>query len=199
VVQIFQKFSGMGGLNSLPKPNTMSTSIIHQKIYELRGQKVMLDFDLAELYEVPTGALNQAVKRNLKRFPDDFMFQLTREEYNTLRSQNVILESFGKGNYSKYNPYAFTEHGVTMLASVLKSDKAIEMNIVIVRAFIALRQFALSYKDLERQIQEIWLTVGNHDEQLKRIHAAIEGLMAEKEEQQSWAGRERIGFETPSS
>jgi hypothetical protein len=177
----------------------MSTAIIHQKIYELRGQKVMLDFDLAELYEVPTGALNQAVKRNLKRFPDDFMFQLTREEYQALRSQNVILESTGKGNYSKYNPYAFTEHGVTMLASVLKSDKAIEMNLVIVRAFIALRQFALTYKDLEHQIQEIWLTVGNHDEQLTKINAAIESLLAEKEGQQSWAGRERIGFEPRSS
>lgn len=177
----------------------MSASIIHQKIYEIRGQKVMLDFDLAELYEVPTKVLNQAVKRNLRRFPDDFMFQLTREEYYALRSQNVILESSGKGNYSKYNPYAFTEHGVTMLASVLKSDKAIEMNLVIVRAFIALRQFALSYKDLERQIQEIWLTVGNHEEQLKSIHAAIEGLIAEKEQQQSWTGRERVGFETPSS
>lgn len=159
----------------------------------------MLDFDLAELYEVPTGALNQAVKRNLKRFPDDFMFQLTREEYNFLRSQSVILEVPGKGNYSKYNPYAFTEHGVTMLASVLKSDKAIEMNLIIVRAFIALRQFALTYKDLERQIQEIWLTVGNHDEQLKKINTAIENLLAEKEEQQSWAGRERIGFEPHSS
>ena len=159
----------------------------------------MLDFDLAELYEVPTGVLNQAVKRNLKRFPDDFMFQLTREEYNSLRSQIVILESPGKGNYSKYNPYAFTEHGVTMLASALKSDKAIEMNILIVRAFIALRQFTLNYKDLEQQIQEIWLTVGNHDEQLKRINAAIENLMTERDGQRSWAGRDRIGFETSSS
>ncbi|HVU56760.1 MAG TPA: ORF6N domain-containing protein [Puia sp.] len=174
----------------------MSTSIIYQKIYELRGQKVMLDFDLAELYEVSTGVLNQAVKRNYKRFPEDFMFQLTREEYNRLRSQIVILENSGKGNYSKYNPYAFTEHGVTMLASVLKSDKAIEMNLVIVRAFIALRQFALTYKDLERQIQEIWLTVGNQDEQLKRINAAIEGLINGKMEKQSWEGRDRIGFET---
>lgn len=156
----------------------------------------MLDFDLAELYEVSTGVLNQAVKRNYKRFPEDFMFQLTREEYNRLRSQIVILENSGKGNYSKYNPYAFTEHGVTMLASVLKSDKAIEMNLVIVRAFIALRQFALTYKDLERQIQEIWLTVGNQDEQLKRINAAIEGLINGKMEKQSWEGRDRIGFET---
>jgi len=174
----------------------MSESIIYQKIYELRGQKVMLDYDLAELYEVPTRILNQAVKRNYKRFPEDFMFQLTRDEYDSLRSQFVILESPGRGNYSKYNPYAFTEHGVTMLASVLKSDKAIEMNLVIVRAFIALRQFALTYKDLERKIQEIWLTVGSHDEQLKRINAAIEGLLSGKMEKQSWDERDRIGFET---
>ena len=173
----------------------MGAPIIYQKIYELRGQKVMLDYDLAELYDVPTKALNQAVKRNYKRFPEDFMFQLTRKEYDSLRSQNVILESPGRGNYSKYNPYAFTEHGVTMLASVLKSDKAIEMNLVIVRAFIALRQFALTYKDLEHQIQEIWLTVGNQDEQLKRINIAIEGLLNGKMEKQSWEGRDRIGFE----
>lgn len=133
------------------------------------------------------------------RFPDDFMFQLTRDEYNSLRSQIVTLETKGKGNYSKYNPYAFTEHGVTMLASVLKSEKAIEMNLLIVRAFIALRQFALTYKDLEQQIQEIWLTVGSHDEQLKKINAAIESLLSAKEEKQAWAGRERIGFEASSS
>ena len=174
----------------------MSTPIIYQKIYELRGQKVMLDYDLAELYEVSTGALNQAVKRNFKRFPEDFMFQITRDEYNLLRSQIVILENLGKGNYSKYNPYAFTEHGVTMLASVLKSDKSIEMNLVIVRAFIALRQFALTYKDLEQQIQEIWLSVGNHDEQLKKINDAIESLLNGKMEKQAWEGRGRIGFDT---
>lgn len=172
--------------------------IIQQKIHEIRGQKVMLDFDLAELYDVPTGALNQAVKRNVLRFPEDFMFQLTREEYHSLRSQFVILE--GKGNYSKYNPYAFTEHGVTMLASILKSEKAVEMNIAIVRAFIALRQFALNYKDLADQIEEIRLTVQDHSEQLTKIYGAIESLMAAKEAQQDWLQtRERIGFKAEPS
>lgn len=93
----------------------MHLQIIQQKIFEVRGQKVMLDFDLAALYEVETKVLNQAIKRNIDSFPEDFMFKLTREEYNSLRSQIVTLE-IGKGKFSKYNPYAFTEHGVTMLA-----------------------------------------------------------------------------------
>jgi phage regulator Rha-like protein len=120
------------------------------------------------------------------------MFQLTREEYKSLRSQFVILE--GKGTHSKYNPYAFTEHGVTMLASILKSDKAVKMNIEIVRAFIALRQFALNYKDLADEIQEIRQTVENHSEQLVKIYGAIETLLTAKEAQESFADRERIGF-----
>ena len=92
----------------------MDLVVIQQKIYEIRGQKVMLDFDLAQLYEVPTKVLNQAVKRNIQRFPEDFMFELTREEYNDiLRSQNVTLRLGGHGTHSKYNPYAFTEHGVS--------------------------------------------------------------------------------------
>jgi phage regulator Rha-like protein len=166
---------------------------IQQKIYEIRGQKVMLDFDLAQLYEVPTRTLNQALKRNIERFPEDFVFQLTREEYNSLRSQFVILDE-GRGTYSKYNPYAFTEHGVTMLASILKSEKAVKMNIAIVRAFIALRQFALQYKDLADQIQEIRQTVDNHSDQLSKIYVAIEAMLTEKEAQKTWEERERIGF-----
>ncbi len=170
----------------------MEVTIIQQKIHEIRGQKVMLDFDLAILYEVPTKVLNQAVKRNIERFPSDFMFQLTREEYNSLRSQFVTLEN--KGAHSKYNSYAFTEHGVTMLASILKSDKAVKMNIEIVRAFIALRQYALHYRDLADEIQEIRQTVENHSEQLVKIYGAIETLLTEKEIQKSFSDRERIGF-----
>jgi hypothetical protein len=176
----------------------MELSMIQQKIYEIRGQKVMLDFDLSVLYEVPTKVLNQAVKRNIDRFPPDFMFQLTRNEYNSLRSQFVTLES-GRGNYSKFNPYAFTEHGVTMLSSVLKSDKAVKMNIFIVRAFIALRQFALQYKELADEIKEIKATVGDHSDQLARIYAAIESLLAEKAAKKSWEDREPIGFKSQSS
>ncbi|HEV2483459.1 MAG TPA: ORF6N domain-containing protein [Puia sp.] len=172
----------------------MNQAIIQQKIYEIRGHKVMLDYDLAELYEVPTKVLNQALKRNISRFPEDFMFQLTREEYNNLRSQIVTLRLGGHGTHSKYNPYAFTEHGVTMLASILKSGRAIEMNIAIVRVFIALRQFALHYKELADEIQEIRRNVGNHGEQLGKIYVAIEALLTEMDEQKSWEERDRIGF-----
>lgn len=157
----------------------------------------MLDYDLAVLYEVPTKALNQAVKRNIERFPKDFMFQLTGEEWTFLLEQEMrsqFVTASQKKRNTGLTPYAFTEHGVTMLASILKSEKAVEMNIFIVRAFIALRQFALQYKDLADEIQEIKRTVSNHGEQLGKIYVAIEALLTEKEEQKSWEERERIGF-----
>ena len=172
----------------------MQLQVIQQKIFEIRGQNVMLDFDLAELYEVETKALNQAVKRNMDSFPEDFMFRITREEYNLLRSQIVTLE--GKGKFSKYNPYVFTEHGVTMLASILKSPKARKMNIAIVRAFIGLRKFAIQYNDLLEQMQELKGRIGNHDTQLNNIYTAIENLLTEKEAQKTWQEREQIGFKT---
>jgi len=168
----------------------MELPIIQQKIYEIREQKVMLDFDLAALYEVETKVFKQAVKRNINRFPPDFMFELTKEEFNNLRSQ------IGASNHggTRYIPFAFTEQGVAMLSSVLNSDKAIEMNIFIVRAFIALRQYALHYRDLADEIQEIRQTVESHSEQLVKIYGAIETLLIAKEAQESFADRERIGF-----
>jgi hypothetical protein len=169
----------------------MELTIIQQKIHEIRGHKVMLDFDLAALYDVQTKVFKQAVKRNLKRFPPDFMFELTKQEFSNLRSQ-FVTSSWGG---ARYLPFAFTEQGVAMLSSVLGSDKAIEMNIAIVRAFISLRQFALNYKELADQVEDIRRTVENHDEQLTRIYGAIENLMSEKEaEKEAWETRERIGF-----
>ena len=157
----------------------------------------MLDFDLANLYEVETKRMKEAVRRNIKRFPPDFMFELTQKEYSTLRTQ--FASSNQRGGL-RYMPFAFTEQGVAMLSSVLNSDKAIEMNIAIVRAFIALRQFALNYKDLADQIEEIRLTVQDHSEQLTKIYGAIESLMAAKEAQQDWLQtRERIGFKAEPS
>src|SRR5581483_6200829 len=150
----------------------MELEVIQQKIYEVRGEKVMLDFDLAKLYEVQTKALNQAVKRNIDRFPSDFMFRLSGDEWEGMRSQFVT--AYQSKRNTAVTPYAFTEHGVTMLASVLKSEKAVKMNIFIVRAFIALRQFALQYKDLADEIGEIKATVADHGDQLTRIYAAIE-------------------------
>jgi phage regulator Rha-like protein len=174
----------------------MQLTIIQQKIYEVRGQKVMLDFDLAELYEVETRTMNQAVKRNIDRFPADFMFRLTEEEWQCLRSQIVILDT-GRGKYSKYLPFVFTEHGVTMLASVLKSQKAVQMNIAIVRAFIALRQYAMNYKELAEQINELRDKTGTHDAQLNQIYAAIENLLKDKAVQEDWKDhRQRIGYKS---
>ena len=112
----------------------MELQTIQNRIYEIRGQKVLLDFDLAELYETETKRLKEAVRRNMERFPSDFMFELTKDEYNTLRTQFATLDNRGRGKHSKYSPFAFTEQGIAMLASVLRSPKAIEVNIQIVRA-----------------------------------------------------------------
>jgi phage regulator Rha-like protein len=184
---------------------------IQNRIYEIRGERVMLDRDLAALYETETKALNQAVKRNLKRFPPDFMFQLTKEEYESLRSQFETLENSqtqkplrsqfvtldpGRGQHSKYLPYVFTEQGVAMLSGVVNSDKAIEMNIAIMRAFVAVRHVLLKQNDLKEQLKEIKERLGEHDTQLNHIYDAMENLLDEKAAQRKWDERERIGFKT---
>ena len=128
--------------------------VIQSKIYEIRGQKVMLDRDLAELYQVTTSNLNKAVKRNLKRFPPDFMFQLTEEEWEILRFQNGIIKK-GRGEHTKYLPHAFTEQGLAMLSGLLNSDIAIQVNINIMRAFVAVRQMiALPPTDKLTELQQ---------------------------------------------
>jgi hypothetical protein len=186
----------------------MQLQIIQQKIFEIRSQKIMLDFDLAALYEVETKVLNQAVKRNIQRFPEEFMFRLSREEWNNLRSQIVTSSLQNTENQKtkrsqvvtsgyggiRYLPYAFTEHGVSMAAGILKSDKAVQMNIAIIRAFIALRKFAVQYSDLVEQLKELKDKIGNHDAQLNQIYDAIENLLDEKAEQKKWNERERIGY-----
>ena len=161
----------------------------------------MLDFDLAALYGVETKVFNQAVKRNINRFPIDFMFQLTTEEWR--RSQIVTglggeMKS-GKAGPEKhrskqYLPYAFTEHGVSMLASVLRSEKAVQMSIAVVRAFIALKQYVVRQDGISQQLQEIRDRLGEHDVQLNSIYEAIENLLDEKVGQRNWEDRERIGF-----
>lgn len=150
----------------------------------------MLDFDLAELYGVETRVFNQAVKRNAERFPGDFMFRLTEEEWNS--SQTVMSSKKHRGK--AYLPYAFTEHGVTMLASVLKSEKAVKMSIAIVRAFIALKQLAIKQTGIAGSLRQIWERLGEHDVQLSSIYEAMENLLDEKAEQKRWQNRERIGF-----
>lgn len=180
---------------------------IQNRIYEIRGERVMLDFDLADLYEVETRILNQAVKRNIKRFPKDFMFQLTTEEWNDLRSQIVILNNdnnylrsqnatlkTGRGQHSKYLPYAFTEQGVAMLSGVLNSDKAINMNIAIMRAFVEIRKILTQEFDFKEQLKQIKERLGEHDAQLNQIYDAMENLLDEKAAERKWNERERIGY-----
>ena len=166
----------------------------------------MLDRDLAALYETETKFLNLAVKRNISRFPKDFMFQLTKEEFEGLRLQIETLENDdslrlqiatlknGRGQHSKYLPYVFTEQGVAMLSGVLNSDKAIAMNIAIMRAFVEIRRLALKQHDLKIQLDEIRHRLGEHDIQLNSIYDAIENLLDEKAAQRKWDERERIGF-----
>lgn len=129
-------------------------ALIEHKIHLIRGQKVMLDSDLAALYVVPTKRLNEAVKRNLNRFPETFMFRLSREESVALRSQIATLET-GRGRHSKYPPLAFTEHGVVMLSAVLNSERAVEMSIFVVNTFVRLREVIASHKDLAARIQKL--------------------------------------------
>lgn len=170
----------------------MELQLIASKIYEIRGQKVMLDFDLADLYGIETRALNQAVYRNKDRFPADFMFRLSETEWNPMMSQFVI--SSQKRRKKTSGPYAFTEHGVTMLASVLRSNIAIKMNIAIVRAFIAMRKNILDLKDVSSQLEFLKDKIANHDVQLNEIYSAIENLLDYNSSQVSWNDRERIGF-----
>lgn len=133
----------------------MDISILQAKIHEVRGQKVILDFDLSELYDVQTKVLNQAVKRNLQRFPEDFMFQLTENEYESLRSQIVTLKENGRGKHKKYMPFAFTEQGIAMLSGILNSEVAINVNIAIMRTFVMIRKFAIEHKELNFKLLEM--------------------------------------------
>lgn len=151
----------------------MELQFIQSKIYEIRNQRVMIDFELAELYDVETRILNQAVKRNIKRFPPDFMFQLTNKEFDNLISQSVTSSWGG----TRKLPYVFTEHGVTMLASILKSDLAIDINIQIVRAFIALRQFALGYAELNSKLESFMVETNM---QFSEIYQALTEMASQK-------------------
>lgn len=156
---------------------------IESKIYFLRGQRVMLDEDLAALYEVETKALVRAVKRNITRFPEDFMFIMTQEEWDFLRRQ--IGTSKGRGG-RRYLPYVFTEHGVAMLSSVLRSEKAILVNIEIMRAFSRIRHILLSYKDLAHKLDAL---EQKYDEQFRTVFDAIRHLMSPPD-----SPKRRIGF-----
>lgn len=167
----------------------MELQRIQNKIYDVRGQKIMLDFDLATLYEVQTKNLNLAVKRNLKRFPQDFMFQLSKEEWEVLRLQ-IETSKKGRGG-TRYLPYAFTEQGLAMLSGILNSDKAIEVNIMIMRAFVFIRQFALSHRDLTEKLKEI---EQKYDKQFDDVFDALNYLVKKNKPQIAQKEYKRIGF-----
>ncbi len=150
---------------------------IQKMIYEIRGHRVMLDSDLAALYEVETKVLNQAVKRNIRRFPDNFMFQLSKDEWQNLRSQFVTF----KNDSRKYNPYVFTEQGVAMLSSILRSEKAIQINIQIMNTFVRMRQWAIENKELAKRLSELEHYFIQHckedREEFQKIYDALGLLM----------------------
>lgn len=174
--------------------------VIEKKIYRLRGHNVMLSTHLAELYDVEVRALIQAVKRNIGRFPEDFVFQLKWEEAEFLRSQSVILENVGirasgRGKYSKYLPYAFTEQGVAMLSSVLNSERAVQVNIAIMRAFVKLREILSTHKELAAKLNELEHKINKHDSDIGTIFEAIRQLMTPPAE----PAKRRIGFHPSGS
>ena len=169
----------------------MDLQIIQNKIFEVRSCRVMLDYHLAELYQVETRALKQAVKRNIERFPSDFMFVLTQEEANLLLSigvsQNVIPPAY---NFGVAMPMAFTEQGVSMLSSVLRSKVAIEVNISIMRAFVLMRQMAIGYEELSRRIEELEVST---DAQFNELYQALTQLLSQSKQQKE---RRPVGFVT---
>lgn len=182
---------------------------IQNRIYEIRGERVMLDFDLAGLYEVETKAFSQAVKRNIKRFPPDFMFQLTQAEWNSLKilktpqipelqiitsNRSQFVTGSQKHRSKTALPRAFTEQGIAMLSGILHSDRAIKMNIAIMRAFVEVRRILLEQTDMKEQLRLIRDKITEHDVQLSQIYDSIENLLDEKAAQRKWQERERIGF-----
>ena len=169
----------------------MQLEKIQTKIYEIRGQKVMLDFDLSAMYEVENRALKQAVKRNPDRFPNDFMFQLTKTEWQEVIT---ICDNLPEGvKFSPATPFAFTEQGVSMLSSVLKSKKALQVNISIMRAFVFIRQYALTHRDLTEKLQAL---ENKYDKQFKDVYDAINFLLQKDVQETEQKQRKRIGYKS---
>ena len=164
--------------------------VIMSKIYLIRNQKVMLDDDLAELCEVETRRLNEQVKRNIDRFPEDFMFQLTKEQFENLKSQFATSSWGGRRKL----PYAFTEHGVLMLSSVLNSNRAINVNIQIMRIYTRIRQMVLTHKDILLRLEQIEKTLSSHDEKMLLIFEYLRQLEQDRQQQLEQKERKRIGF-----
>ena len=166
--------------------------IISNKIYLIRNQKVMLDRDLADLYQVETKQLKRQVRRNIGRFPDDFMFEITKQENESLRSQFGTLK---RGEHSKYVPMVFTEQGIAMLSSVLNSDRAIAVNIKIIRIFIKIREVLTDNLSLKLEIEDIKKKLNNHDKNIELVFSYLDELVEKKE---SGKERNKIGYKKDS-
>ena len=183
-------------MNSIKGEVRLSDENILDRIFIIRGVKVMLDRDLAEMYNVEVKTMNQSVKRNLNRFPQDFMFQLSNEEWQTLKSQivtsKVRTRADGRGGIRKL-PFAFTEQGVAMLSSVLRSDRAIQVNIQIIRVYMKMRQLLFDSKDLWRRIEKIEHSMTKKDEEIEAIFKIIKKLLIQEKKPRS-----PIGFRIPS-
>ena len=179
---------------------------LQNRIYEIRGQRVILDKDIAQLYEIETRVLNQSVKRHIDRFPEDFMFQLNKQEFESIEIQNnvknvtsnlrsqIVTSSLIEWGGSRYLPFAFTEQGVAMLSGIINSKTAIQMNIAIMRAFVELRRVLLIKTDFKHQLDEIKERLSGHDAQLTQIYEAIENILDENAAKNKWDNRTRIGF-----
>jgi hypothetical protein len=169
----------------------IAEEVIISKIYTIRGRQVILAQDLAELYEVETRVLNQQVKRNVGKFPERYMFQLTKDEYNRLRSQIVTLK---RGQHVKYMPYAFTEHGILMLSSVLNSERADKVNMLIIDTFVKLRELMFMHKDVVHQLEQVHNKLAEHDGQILVIFEYLKQLEKAKQEDLELKTRKKIGF-----
>jgi len=165
----------------------MELEQIKQSIHEIRGKKVILDFDLAKMYQVETKRLKESVRRNIRRFPEDFMFELSTEEWLSLRTQFATSSWGGQ----RYNPYAFTEQGVAMLSSVLNSEIAIDINISIMRAFVMIRQFALTYQELNEKLIEL---EKKHNQKFTDIDQVLNYLIKKEQQQTQQTARKQVGY-----
>jgi len=168
--------------------------VLKEKIYTIRGKNVMLDKDLAELYQVETKRLKEQVRRNIDRFPEDFMIELTEEEYQVLK-EFMVKQS--RGRHSKYPPFAFTEHGVLMLASVLNSERAIKINVQIIRIFNQMRTLLLTHQEIFKKLEELEQKGIERDEKIMLIFEYIKQFEEVKQEELDYKNRKRIGFKPP--
>ncbi len=168
----------------------MELEIIKNSIHEIRGKKVMLDMDLAKLYEVETRVLKQAVRRNMERFPEDFMFELTKDEWNYIRSQLVMFKN-GQGKFPKYLPFVFTEQGVAMLSAVLNSEYAVRISVKIMRAFVALRQWALNHQEISERLNTMEKQFG---QKFTDIDQVLNYLIKKEQQQTQQTTRKQVGY-----